>query len=321
MESGEPSQPVPASLNLRKAVVGSLQVAFALAIAWFGGTTIATAWRAAETSSPHVDWMGALFAIPAFALGYVGNMSQSRATLQALGFGPSWATIVRLWSIPQAASYVPGKIWWLLTRYREVRRAGGSVGVAAGDVYVEYCTTMIGAVLVGCLAFTGASREGGWKLAGACAVLAGVSLTLLLPRVSRIVFRRVTGPLGVAGEAPRLPAGTALLILGFVAMTWLSWGSAFGLLVRAISPSISLAMVPQLAGAYTLAWLSGVLSMLPGGLIAREGMLVYLLAGVVGAKEIVVAAAVMRAATVGADMLLAAFSAAFIRKRQSASSP
>lgn len=301
----------------RKVLGIFVQIVLAAAVLWFGGRLLLHSWRASQGELASFQWSIGILAVPSLVVAYIAFMGITKAALARLGAPITWPTTFRIWSIPQAASYIPGKVWFALMRFLELRRLDIPAAVAVADIYIEEVNQIPGSIAVGLLGLAGTSQIMLLRTGMAAALLAIGSVVLLSPRVSTFLFKRVAASFKI--EAPPLilrPASLALLWVMAVGM-WIAFGSAFAALCYALAPSLSLSELPRIAGAYTLAWLAGLLSMIPGGLVAREGMLVYLLGPVVGRKEAIVAAAVMRLATVGSELAMAAISAALVQPPKS----
>lgn len=225
--------------------------------------------------------------VAALALTYgLSNLMLALAWRNLLGqFGACtsrrWA--VRVYGISQIAKYVPGNIFHLAGRQ--------AMGMAAG------------------LAGWPLAKSAVWELGLICvtgALFGLLVLPLLLPHLP------VMASAGIFAAALGVAAILLWRYVGPPAARAFGWHAAFlaisGLLfvglieLLADKPGSGLPM-PPLIGAYVLAWLAGLVTPgAPAGLGVRELVLLFLLNGVIGEADLLLAAVLGRVVTVCGDV-------------------
>jgi glycosyltransferase 2 family protein len=215
--------------------------------------------------------------------------------LRQFGTDPSRRWAIRTYGISQLAKYVPGNIFHLAGRQ--------AIGMAAGVPGWSLAKSSI------------------WEL-GLIALAGSLFGLLALP----LVFASLPLQLGVSGFVLAVMIVAAVLrtsfgpaavwafgwYVGFLAMS----GVLFVSLIGATFPSAvaSGANWIVLCGAYVLAWLAGLLTPgAPAGVGVRELVLLFLLKGLVGESELLLAVVLGRVVTVVGDLLF--FVIASLQKR------
>lgn len=199
--------------------------------------------------------------------------------------------------------YVPGKVGLVLARAHMAGR--GSRGLAVASTAVEYGASFAAAGTLGIAGFVTYSSPGRWSIP---ALAVGVAAMLLLIHPSSMrFFCRLYARLAGREVSLSIPPYPIVLrvYLGLI-VTGLLNGFALFLLLLSVSEGLGFADYPAIAGAYYLASMGGLLAVFaPGGLGVREGLLFLLLPSVVSEGLAVSSATVMRAMTLGAELLLA----------------
>jgi uncharacterized membrane protein YbhN (UPF0104 family) len=260
----------------------AVQVAFAVAVAWFAGCTIQRQWTAIEQAqlvfTPRWAWiiLATVIVFATYLLLVEVWVIQLRAWGQRLSFLPA----ARIWFIANLGKYIPGKVVGLGTMAVLAERKGISPLAAVGS---SILATLIGivaglaVVMVTGVRVVDVVLDGNgmsvprWVLA-VVVVIAILSLVLapvVLPRLAGIVAR-VSGRDTVL---PSLPASTVWLVAASSALAWTLYGVAFQL--------FAIGMLGRSAGGpsgyvavYTASYLAGLLSLIPGGFVVREAALV-----------------------------------------------
>ena len=202
------------------------------------------------------------------------------------------------------AKYVPGKVGLVLLRAKMANR--GSRGLAVASTAVEYGSSFAAAGTLGIAGIVTYSSPGQWIVLILALGVVGM-LLLIHPRSLRF-FCRLYARIAKRQINLSIPPYAIMLrvYLGLI-ITGLLNGLALFLLVLSVSASISPADYPAIAGAYYLASIGGLIAVFaPGGLGVREGLLFLLLPSIVSEGLAVSSASVMRAMTLGAEVLLAA---------------
>jgi hypothetical protein len=142
------------------------------------------------------------------------------------------------------------------------------------------------------------------------AAVAGVLLfSLLALTAARVLAGHKNLPrwlvrFGLSAPAENSRPLLSIAVLNFLA--WIVYGSAHWALARSILP-VALTDLPSVAGASALAWAGGYLAIvMPAGIGVREGLLVLLLAPMLGAGPVAVLAAGIRLLSLGVDLSITA---------------
>jgi hypothetical protein len=199
-----------------------------------------------------------------------------------------WLTGVRAYFISQFGKYVPGKAWVLLLRVVMLRRHGLHPAVVGVTATYETLTSMAaGAVLGVCLLpWTGFGERVEERVGPAIwfglAAVAGLPLVLgVLNRVAARMARRRRGPDARPLPSPSVP----LLARGLLqdAAGWCLLGLSLWATVQAVSPApaaLTADAFLQSLAAVAVSYVAGfVILVSPGGLGAREAVLLVMLTG------------------------------------------
>ncbi len=265
----------------RKALI-ALQVAFALAVAWFAGRSIHRQWTAIEGAQLDVTlrWPWIILATAIVLATYLVLVEvwviQLRAWGQRLGFLPA----ARIWFVSNLGKYIPGKVAGLGAMALLAERRGISPVAAVGSSILATLIGVAGGVAV--VAVTGVrvidvmfNVDGRsvprWILAVVVLFAIGSLLLapVLLPRGARLIAR-------VSGRAPilpSLPAATVWLVAASSAFAWTMYGVAFHLFAIGVLDRGAGGTSGYIA-VYTASYLAGLISLIPGGFVVREAALV-----------------------------------------------
>lgn len=197
--------------------------------------------------------------------------------LCAMGAKPTWYRSLRAFFIGHLGKYSPGKGLVVVIRAALVSSETVSKTIAALGVFIETLTAMAVGAVLGALYIAVAFREQRVWLWGAilCACVAGVPI---LPPIFRRVVRllrvnRLNQEVDQALHGLNFP----LVISGAVTLAggWVLMGLSLWCVLQSLpAPPTQLANVsavlPQLTAVVSLAVVVGFVSMLPGGLGARE---------------------------------------------------
>jgi uncharacterized membrane protein YbhN (UPF0104 family) len=229
--------------------------------------------------------------------------------LASLGQPAPWHAVLRAYFLGHLGKYVPGKALAVVLRVAGVAPWVKSIRVALVSSLLETLTMMsVGAFLAAALSPVVLPMDSGLA---ALAVIVAIAVGLpTLPPVARRLARIGTArlkPGNEPGDSPSAAADTdatlrqinfRLLAKGWIAagVCWLFLGVSLWSTLRAIGvDDIELAgHLPLLVAAVALAVVAGFASMLPGGLVVRDALLMQLLAPQCGTANALVAAVLVR---------------------------
>jgi uncharacterized membrane protein YbhN (UPF0104 family) len=264
----------------------------------------------AQLSEFHWAWRPA-WAVAAGALYIFGLAPMAwfwRKILKALQQPVPWCPVLRAYYYGHLGKYVPGKALVVVIRVTSLQRWVGSIWLTVVAVLAETLAMMaVGAFLAAVLAIVGLPLRPG--IAALALPLAAASFLATLPAAVRrlvlIGWTRWQPPDGdpLAGSAAIADAVVRGINWRLWACGWLAaamcW-TALGLSLWATLRSIGvdklplLANLPFLVGAVSLAVVAGFLSLLPGGIVVRDALLMRTLAPACGEANALVAAVFLR---------------------------
>ena len=210
---------------------------------------------------------------------------------------------VRSFLVSQIGKYVPGKALVLVLRYGLLAPKGAPFSLLAIASIFETFSTMASASMVGLVvlllpfypALRAALGEATWFLpmallfTGAFMVSISPPVFSLLPRIFSFVIPAAKKH---ADDWIRWRTYLLSLIIGCVA--WMLIGVSFWATVQAVSSEpLGWTTIPPLAAVFSLAFVAGFISMIPGQLGIREFMLIVVLKHVLGGDELVTVSATL----------------------------
>jgi uncharacterized membrane protein YbhN (UPF0104 family) len=294
-----------------------LKAAVLVVVLWF----VASSFRTAALGLQKSDWRLDAASLFLSAMLYIGGLMAAGVfwwwLLRRLGQPVRPLDALRAYFVGHLGKYVPGKAMVVVLRAGIVKSVGADVALATIAVLIETLTMMASGAVVS-LILIAAMAPPDWKLALAAALAVatgGPTLPPILNRLVRRLDRRISGDLKVEAEGggndqsqvssnePSSGRGTAAigwraLAGGWLAMCvlWVFLGSSLFAILSGLEPGVPMAVKPFLLAiaAVALATVAGFLSLLPGGLVVRELILLDLLAPQVGEPTALVAAVLLR---------------------------
>jgi uncharacterized membrane protein YbhN (UPF0104 family) len=229
----------------------------------------------------------------------------SRVLSHFTGPASAFPTLLRIWSLSNAARYIPGGIWQFLTAAQLSRGAGVSGVLALTSMMVHVLLSLLAAVTVSAIVLP--TDLVGLGLMGSLPVRAGlIGLAVLVvhPRfinavlglVPRLVRRDVLVWRGSWAD------GLGLLVLANV--SWLLYGVAYTLFVASLAPVGMNALLPFTA-VNALSFTAGYLAIpVPGGVGVRESAMTLLLTPYLPAGVAAIVSVAARLWSIAAELLL-----------------
>ncbi|MBA2671917.1 MAG: flippase-like domain-containing protein [Gemmatimonadetes bacterium] len=229
----------------------------------------------------------------------------SRVLSHFTGPASGFPTLLRIWSLSNAARYIPGGVWQFLTAAQLSRDAGLSGVLALTSMMVHVLLSLIAAVTVSALVLP--MDLPGLGVIGSLPVRAAVIVMAVL-----IVHPRLIN--GALGLVPRLLRrdvlvwrgswgdGIGLLVLANA--SWLLYGVAYTLFVASLAPVGVNALLPFTA-VNALSFTAGYLAVpVPGGVGVRESAMTLLLAPYLPAGVAAIVSIAARLWSIAAELLL-----------------
>lgn len=202
--------------------------------------------------------------------------------LRTLGGALPLAEGVRIFFISSLVRYLPGRIWYTVTRVYMCDQVGVPTAVASVSLVVEILLVLASGALVSALALPLILADYGPPalMLGAATLIGG--LVALHPRIllpAMVLFSRlIRRPLH--GVPPLRYRSVLGLVLVYI-VCWLFASAGMWALLRALTP-LDAETLPTVAAAYAVSFLLGFVNpVMPAGLGVREGALALLLGWVV----------------------------------------
>jgi len=194
-----------------------------------------------------------------------------RRIVVASGERLPFADAARIWFVSNLGKYVPGKVWSIAAMTMMARDAQVSAISAAGSsVLIQLVTVAAG---IGVVLVTGAHAIDEPVLAVVAAV-AIIALLIAIPLLLPSLGRAATAVTGKSIELPHLAASTVWMATLRAVASWIAYGVAFQLFVRAILGSAAGATSSYIA-VYAASYIIGFLALFaPGGAVVRESAMV-----------------------------------------------
>lgn len=225
--------------------------------------------------------------------GYIYSSLLWRQMVVEMG-GPriSAMTAVRIFMVANLGRYVPGKVLQIAGLAMLARREGVSAATATSAAVLGQAFALAGATILGLGAFFGDHTR--YRIYGWVGLAVMVALIVLssIPGPSRhlqLLWMRVAARSG-SDSAEEHETGAAVLGLGEAGfglrwtgrylLNWVIYGGAFWLLFLGMEEwATFLTIAPAFAAAYVVGYLA---FFMPAGGGVREGMLIVLLAPIIG---------------------------------------
>lgn len=299
----------------RKWLVRLMKLGVIAVVAVFIAMTAQRGWSQIAEYRWNLSWPWLAGAGILYLLGLLPCGLYWHRTLLALGQNPALGETLRAYYIGHLGKYVPGKALVVVLRTGLIRSERVATGIAAASVFYETLTMMA----VG--AFLAAAILAGWfrEHWGFAAVAASLSLAALLPTLPPI-FRRLARLAGIGRKSPDVEE--RLERLGYATLTW-GWVSiaggwflmglslwatlrGMGITQTASGPLYAWSQLPLFTAAVSLAMVAGFLSLIPGGALVRETVLLGLMQQELGDGLALLSAVMLRLVWLAAELLLSA---------------
>lgn len=297
------------SLTLRQGAAALLVVA----TAWYLASTIHENWAELRAYEWRLD-PGLLIASLAAHVAVLawGVFVWSRALGSFAGPPVSYSSLLKIWSISNAARYIPGTVWQFVAAAEAARGAGVSRVRMLASLAIHIGSVLLAATAVALLTLP--LTELGYPGVAGAAVLLPAFVILVHPKV-------LNGALGLLARVSRRDVlrweGTwtdGLFLLGLQVVSWLLYGCAFWLFLRSVAPFGLETLLPAAgvnAASFVVGW---VVFLAPGGAGFREAAMTFLLGAYVPVGVAAVIAILSRLWSIAAEILIALLALVLARK-------
>ncbi len=301
-----------ARLTPRRIAILAAKIAVVAALVWGVHRTVNTALAelANHEWSPSRLKFGWLVAA---GLLYLASLFPSalfwHGVLRALGQQPRLMQTIRAYYIGHLGKYVPGKALVVVLRTGLVRGPQVDTAVAAASIFYETLTMMAVGSFVGGGALAIWFRHQTWLMLVAIGMMLVSGLPTLPPIFRRIVAIAAGRRIDPAVLTRFGQISFRLLVLGWlgIAIGWCLNGLSLYLVIGAsgfeITPEVGeKLLLCTIAGALSV--VAGFLSLIPGGAVVREAVLIALLPPYFGQIAAVVSALVARLVSLVAELAI-----------------
>jgi uncharacterized membrane protein YbhN (UPF0104 family) len=256
-----------------------IQVALVVALVGFAGWHLWRQWTTAAAGDYQFDvrpvWL--LFASLVVLGTYALLIETWRQVLRRLGARVPFGPAARVWFVSNLGKYVPGKIWQVTAMTVMIGKYGVPVAVSGASAIVMTIANVASGFAIILLTSTTAVRE----LAGDSDALlvAAVGLGVCLAAIPMLArqWNNLAVRLGREQLTVSVPMSTVWLAVAGCAVSWILYGIAFQMFVRALLGT-TVGSTSAYIAAYALSYLIGYLAVFaPGGIGARELVLTTLL--------------------------------------------
>ena len=288
----------------------------------FLGLLVRSQWRALQAHEWHLTPGWFLLSFVPWGLSMALEIEMWRQIL--LGIGDAlvyqsrlpWGAAAQIWFLSGVIRYIPGNVWQPLGMAQLSAQEGIRPEATLTSVVVHQALSGLAVALIGVSYFAWVGQVGVLRILLPVLVAVPMLAVGLRARWLELLLNWFLARLG--RQPLRLNFSTrtlAALVFGYV-VSWSLLGLGFAALVRALSP-IGRETLPHLLPAFALAWLIGYISLLtPGGLGVREGVLVWLLGGILTTPVATVASLAQRLWLVTAEVTAALLSLFMWRQRR-----
>lgn len=277
------------------------QVLLLVLLVWFVGGTLAAQWSSFRSAGLQVTIApGWVVLAGGLAIATFGLLIQSwRLTLAGWGQRLGGRDLAEIWFLANLGRYLPGKVWSIAGMIVLATRKGVPAWAASAAAVVVQALGL--ATAIGVAGMTLPASGTGWRVAAVAIIAATLLLAFTSPAVIAAVSRRIPR---IDGLRP-LPLPALVGAGAFSVAGWLGYGASLWALARGLGSPDGLSWAVA-TGGFALAYTVGLLAVFaPGGIVVREGILVALLAPLLGAGPALALTLGSRVVLTAAELLAA----------------
>lgn len=267
--------------KLKKWLLLAAKLAIVGIVLWFVGGTLRDGIVTLCADGWQLHWPWVILAGTVYLLGLLPAALFWWRVLWVLGQKTRLLDTMRAYYIGHLGKYVPGKAMVVVLRAGLLQPGGARVSVAAAAVFFETLTMMaVGAFWAA--AVLAVWFRGHWML---CAVAIGLMLAAGIPTLPPL-FRRLAKLARVAQSDPETQKKLGNIGYGTLGTGWVMMTICWGLLALSFWATLKamgiegvdlVADFARYLASVSLAMVAGFLSLIPGGLFVRDGILAELI--------------------------------------------
>jgi uncharacterized membrane protein YbhN (UPF0104 family) len=267
--------------KLKKWLLAVAKLAIIGVVLWAVGDTLWSGLITLGRDGWQLRWAWVLLAGIIYLVGLLPAGLFWWRVLWVLGQRTRFLDTMRAYYIGHLGKYVPGKAMVVVLRAGLLQPGGARVSVAAAAVFFETLTMMaVGAFWAA--AILAVWFRGHWTL---CAVAIGLMLAAGVPTFPPL-FRRLAKLARVAKSDPETQKRLDDIGYGTLATGWVMMTICWGMLALSLWATLKAMGIegldvildfPRYVASVSLAMVAGFLSLIPGGLFVRDGILAELI--------------------------------------------
>ncbi|WP_248961803.1 lysylphosphatidylglycerol synthase transmembrane domain-containing protein [Sphaerisporangium perillae] len=278
-----------------------LRVGLALVALGFLAYGLSRNWNDTVAALGSLSWWTVAGSVAAVLVGLGFMLLAWRAVLAGFGSPLPLRVAAKILFLGQLGKYVPGSVWAFAAMMELARDHGSPPRRTFGATVVGLVTSLGCALALAAVTLPLTSQDVARQTWYLMALIPFIAIGLH-PRVLTFGLNLV---LRIARREPldRVSGSAMLAAAGWTMAGWLFYGVHIWLLLSDMRPGGGPSLFAVAAGAYALAWVTGLLTVIvPAGIGVREGAMVLVLAPFLDAPHALVIAVVSRLAFTLADV-------------------
>ncbi|MFT4028601.1 MAG: lysylphosphatidylglycerol synthase domain-containing protein [Protaetiibacter sp.] len=275
-----------------------VEVVFGVVAVVLMAVVVIVNWNSFRDALTALSWGAVVASVAAITAATLANVESWRRVLAMLGTRISPRQAGEIMLVSQIGKYIPGGVWPIVAGSARGARAGISPGRTALSLAMQLAISLaVGGILsLGAVLFLPALADSWWIVIPVALVGVTVLAPPVLRRLLALAARLLRWSEPVEIDSMQLLAATAWSLAA-----WALFGLSLWSLVAEQVHGDPRVMLLCLVG-YAVSWVVGFLAVLvPAGAGVREGILVLLMTGILGAVQVTALALVSRIAMIAVD--------------------
>ncbi len=301
-----------ASFDYRKITKIIAQVVFIIVVFYFLGSALYANWNKVDINFSNINYYYLVLSLVLFSIALIGYAYCWNKAIVYLDNPLKLKRAIKIWFWSQSARYIPGSVWQIFGRIYIAGKDGISKGKVIASIGIETTMLIISSIIV-----FGISLPFNKELLTVNKywpyLLVALSFFIFLypkvfNRVTDLFVHRIDKDISFKME---IPFKEIMKLLLFYTIVWIIFGLAFFTLLSSLKP-VSISLIPALIGVFAVSWVLGFLFVIaPGGLGARELVMVFLLSTIFTSSFAIVAAIISRIVMIIAELIILVISSSF----------
>ena len=308
--------------TMRRAIRWAITLLVLAVVLWFAGGTLQQAWQQLSATEVHLSLGWSIVAALIYLVALAPMAAYWGLALRSLGQHPRTVDLIRGYYLGHLGKYVPGKAMVIALRTGVLKGAGCDARATVVSLFLETLTFMAtgAAMAAAMLVIQGNGGPAHVGLALALAAVAGLPVTPpIAKRLARLVLKKRNGSISSKEPASKESASKEsadlldgitwpLALTGLLAasLSWSVLGLSLWATLRAVGveSAMPFSQIGLWIESSSLPMVAGFLSLLPGGVVVRDTLVVELLTPQISPETALLAAALWRLVTVLSEFAL-----------------